>query len=117
MPKSNDTLNRSFKKIAAVGLLSLASAGFIMQVQSDEAAKQPAEPTVEVSAPIAGSINVNSANADELANALDGVGLKRAKAIVAWREQNGQFKHVDDLLKVKGIGKKILAANTGKINL
>ena len=40
--------------------------------------------------------------------ALQGIGEKRAKDIVAYRDQHGRFKSVDDLVKVKGIGPKTL---------
>jgi competence protein ComEA len=52
-------------------------------------------------------INVNTASAAELAG-LKGIGEKKAQAIVAYREQNGSFKAVDDLAQVKGIGPKLL---------
>ena len=114
MYKSDRIFNYSFKKIAFVVLLSLTPAALVMQVQADDKTKQSTESTVQ--SPIVDSININSANAEELADALKGVGLERAKAIVAWRQKNGQFKHIDDLLSVKGIGKKIVDANVEKIN-
>ncbi len=52
-------------------------------------------------------INLNTASAAELAG-LKGIGEKKAQAIVAYREQNGSFKTVDDLTQVKGIGPKLL---------
>jgi len=53
-------------------------------------------------------VNINTASASELA-ALNGLGEVKAKAIVAYREQNGPFKSVDDLKEVKGIGEQMLA--------
>lgn len=61
------------------------------------------------------SVNINSASASEIAAALNGVGEKRAEAIVAYREANGPFKSLDDLQQVKGIGEKVLEKNAGKI--
>lgn len=52
-------------------------------------------------------INVNTADSWLLA-ALPGIGDTYAKNIVAYREQNGPFKTVSDLLKIKGIGPTIL---------
>jgi len=50
-------------------------------------------------------VNINTANADELAT-LAGVGKVKAEAIIAYRTANGNFKTVEDLSKVKGIGDK-----------
>lgn len=51
-------------------------------------------------------VNINTADAAALAEAINGVGLKRAEAIVAYRKQNGDFKNVDDLAAVRGIGER-----------
>ncbi len=53
-------------------------------------------------------IDLNRANTEEL-QALKGIGPSKAKAIIADREANGYFRSVEDLLRVKGIGKKLLA--------
>jgi len=64
---------------------------------------------------IAGPVNVNSADAKTLARELQGVGMAKAEAIVSYREKNGPFKSADDLVKVKGLGKKLIDQN--KANL
>lgn len=56
-------------------------------------------------------VNINSADAKALANAIDGVGMKRAEAIVDYRNQYGAFKSVDDLEKVRGISTKTINKN------
>ncbi len=56
-------------------------------------------------------VDINSADAKTLAESLSGIGLVRAEAIVAYRNANGPFRQVEDLAKVKGIGKKTLEAN------
>ena len=56
-------------------------------------------------------VNINTAGVQELADTLNGVGEKRAQAIVAYREANGPFTSVDQLQEVKGIGEKVLAKN------
>jgi competence protein ComEA len=48
-------------------------------------------------------VNINTASADEL-DTLPGVGPTTAEAIIAYREQNGPFTSVDQLLDVRGIG-------------
>jgi len=50
------------------------------------------------------AVNINTATAEELAEALDGVGLSKAEAIVSYRQTNGRFQHPDELVNVKGIG-------------
>jgi len=52
-------------------------------------------------------IDLNRASAKELTR-LPGIGEAIAKRIVDFRDRHGPFKHVDDLMKVKGIGEKSL---------
>ena len=52
-------------------------------------------------------MNINTASAKEL-EALPGIGAAKAQAIVEYRTQNGAFKTVDELDKVKGIGPKMV---------
>ena len=63
------------------------------------------------------SVNINTADALTIAGVLRGVGLKKAAAIVRWREENGQFTNVEQLLEVRGIGEKTLSANRSRIRL
>jgi len=56
-----------------------------------------------------GQLNINTATEVEL-QMLPGVGKKKAEAIVAYRKSHGNFKSVDELDKVKGIGKSKLKA-------
>ncbi len=57
------------------------------------------------------AIDVNTANAADIAKALNGIGITKAEAIVKDRETNGPFKTVDDLARVKGIGPATLTKN------
>ncbi len=60
-------------------------------------------------------VNVNTADAATIASTLSGVGLKKAEAIVAYREANGRFNAAADLIKVKGIGPAIVDKNADRI--
>jgi len=53
-------------------------------------------------------VNINTADAGQLVN-LPQVGPKMAQRILDFRKSNGNFKRVQDLMKVKGIGEKIFA--------
>ncbi|MDM5339024.1 helix-hairpin-helix domain-containing protein [Fictibacillus enclensis] len=53
------------------------------------------------------AVNINTANDQEL-QTITGIGPSKAKAIITFREENGGFKTVDDLLNVPGIGEKSL---------
>lgn len=65
----------------------------------------------------AGPININSADASALAEGLQGVGEKRAQAIVAYRQANGPFQSIDGLTEVKGIGESIIEKNRGNLTV
>lgn len=54
-------------------------------------------------------VNLNTASAADLQK-LNGIGQKKAEQIIAYREQNGQFKKIEDLMQVSGIGEKTFAA-------
>ncbi|MFJ2322111.1 MULTISPECIES: helix-hairpin-helix domain-containing protein [unclassified Pseudomonas] len=62
-------------------------------------------------------VDLNGADAATLQKELSGVGEAKAKAIVAYRETNGPFASVDELLEVKGIGKAILDRNRDKLEV
>ena len=64
----------------------------------------------------AGKINLNKATAAELSQ-LKGIGMKYAERIVEYRDKNGPFKNVEDLLNVQGIGQKILEKNIDRITV
>ncbi|CRM06132.1 MULTISPECIES: ComEA family DNA-binding protein [Pseudomonas] len=85
-----------------------------------------AAPSVKPEAPIpisaqmikaeqSAKVNLNAADAETLRRDLFGIGAAKAKAIVAFRESNGPFTAVDELLEVKGIGKALLEKNRDRL--
>jgi competence protein ComEA len=80
--------------------------------QPTENANMPQDATAANQQPV----NINTATADQLAT-LKGIGEKRAQAIIAFREQNGPFKSVDDLTSVKGISKKFIEKNRDHLTI
>ncbi len=61
------------------------------------------------------TINLNTADEATLQRELSGVGAAKARAIVAYRQANGDFASADELLEVKGIGKAIYEKNRDKV--
>jgi competence protein ComEA len=59
----------------------------------------------------AGPVDINTADASTLARELNGIGPARAQAIVAYRNEHGPFRSVDDLSLVKNIPQKVIEAN------
>lgn len=63
------------------------------------------------------TVNINTATAEQLSGMLTGIGEKRAAAIVAYREANGPFSSLEQLLDVKGVGEKVMEQNRDKMTL
>ena len=63
----------------------------------------------------AAPININTADVNTIMENLTNIGPVKATAIVEYREQNGPFQRIEDLLAVKGIGEKTLEANRDNI--
>ncbi|EAW9327909.1 hypothetical protein OK28_15575 [Salmonella enterica] len=62
-------------------------------------------------------VSINSASAEDLARVMNGVGLKKAQAIVSYREEYGPFKTVDDLKQVPGMGSSLVERNLAVLTL
>ena len=70
------------------------------EVEEIPAGETSKEATKEV------KVNINTATVEEL-KTLKGVGEKKAEAIIEYRKKNGSFQTKEDLMKVRGIGKKL----------
>ncbi|MFH1560266.1 MAG: helix-hairpin-helix domain-containing protein [Chloroflexota bacterium] len=62
---------------------------------------------IPTASPVPGKVNINTASVEEL-QVLYGIGVEKASDIVEYRQKNGPFSRVEDLLLVSGIGSKTL---------
>ena len=60
-------------------------------------------------------VNINTASAMQIAEALNGIGLSKAQAIVDYRESYGLFTAADEIVFVRGIGDSTFENNKGDI--
>jgi len=100
-----------FRKIVSLVLVLTLP---LFAVNAHSGTKQIAKQT---QVKVVSKVNINNAKAMEIAQLLKGVGLRKAEAIVAYRNKNGKFKSIDELAKVKGIGVKTIAQNRARIIL
>ncbi|WP_434709928.1 helix-hairpin-helix domain-containing protein [Pseudomonas sp. R1-1] len=97
-------------------LTSASIAAIAAPVVPVEAGKAPV--VMESAKPAqSAKVDLNEADAATLQKELAGVGEAKAQAIVAYRDTNGPFSSVDELLEVKGIGKAILDRNRDKLEV
>lgn len=65
----------------------------------------------------AAPVNINTADAKTIADALTNIGLKKAEAIVKYRTEKGPFKTIEELADVPGIGEKTIEKNKADLLL
>ncbi len=80
------------------------------------ATTEPSKETIEKISKQVSKVNLNTAGAKEIADTLKGVGMVKAQAIVAYRNEHGDFKSLDELVQVKGIGVATVAKNEDVIS-
>ncbi len=93
--------------ISFLAVLMFCYGGLALAADNAEQADQVAMAEMKV--------NINEADADTLANVLDGVGLTRAHAIISYREENGPFYSAEELSAVRGIGTRTVEKNADRI--
>ncbi len=83
---------------------------------SNAAASSSSSSSSPAASSAAGKVNLNTATAADLQK-LNGIGEKKAEQIIAYREQKGGFKSIDELKEVSGIGDKIFDALKDQITV
>lgn len=62
-------------------------------------------------------VSINTGSAEDLASVMNGVGLKKARAIVSYREEFGPFNALEQLQEVPGFGSALVERNLKYIKL
>lgn len=105
-------------KLKLSSLLFACLASLSVVVSAAEPAKPKAQPVVtEQQAAQSSTVNINTADVETLQSGLTGIGKVKAEAIVEYRDSNGPFASVDELLEVKGIGAATLEKNRDKLSV
>jgi len=87
---------------------------FVVSI-SLHAANIPPNPQPVKVIPATKKIDLNKADAKTLSKSVKGIGLKRAEAIVKYREDHGKFNSLEDLAKVKGIGERFVKSHKSQL--
>ena len=90
---------RTLLSIAALSAVVLANPGVASAAQGSSGGRAAVKPAIVT------AININTASAKEL-DALPGIGAKTAALIVEYRQKNGPFKKIEELINVRGVGEK-----------
>lgn len=96
--------------LLSILLLSFTFSGFSYAQATPPATAQQQQKQLD-------QVNINTATAEELTKALNGIGANKAQKIVEYREKFGPFVSIEQLKEVSGIGQAILDKNAGKITL
>ena len=87
--------------IAAIAAIALSAAALSNTPLDAQGRPAGAKTMATAAAPV----NLNTATAEQLAT-IPGVGPKTAERIIEYRQKNGGFKKVEDLMNVNGVGEK-----------
>ncbi|MDO7905498.1 helix-hairpin-helix domain-containing protein [Paenibacillus sp. JX-17] len=107
----NQTAAAAVPELPAANNSSGSAESVVKSVESGEQAAVPASSSAAASstqpAIPEGAVFINTASQTQLTE-LPGIGEKKAQAILNYRNEHGPFRSVEELLKVKGIGQKML---------
>ena len=111
----------SHRLLLALSLFLLPASAQVLAADNNMEANHPTEEATTTQStvaetPVTKKISINKANNKELA-AIKGIGPKKAQAIIDYRNANGDFVSLEELIKVKGIGKNTMKKITEFISL
>jgi competence protein ComEA len=90
---------------SAFSILTLAAALALAPGTVHSQEKPPARPAAGKAPVVKSPLNINTATAAEF-EGLPGIGARTAARIVEYRQKNGPFKKVEELMNVPGVGEK-----------
>ncbi len=102
--------------IIAFGHISSAQAALCFSDPQRAYAHLLAQEKLETQALTQMAVNINRASEAELTT-LRGIGSSKAQAIILYRDMFGEFKTIDELANVKGIGAKTIDNNRARLQL
>lgn len=102
-------------KIAALLFALLAS--FSLTLSAAEVSSSSSTEAQSAVVASVSKVNLNTADVATLQRELLGIGQVKAQAIVAYRDEHGEFTSVDELLEVNGIGEVTLEKNREKLSI
>lgn len=97
--------------ISALSLPAIVSAAPVNASEKDSVTMS------QLSQSDSSQVNINQATAEQLAEVMLGIGIKKAQNIVSYREQNGPFSSVEQLQDVPGIGIATIERNLSRLKL
>jgi len=99
---------RMLLSIVTLSVVAIAHAGAAGAAQAPSGNRAPVKSVKSVKSvngDVPASVNINTASVKEL-DALPGIGTKTAALIVEYRQKNGPFKKIEELMNVRGVGEK-----------